>query len=233
MLGFLIDLIFPRHCPICDGLMSNANEICCDKCVGTVSVIEDSYCAKCGKPIVDEAQLYCDDCKKYKHYFKTNRAIFHYPEISRSLFKFKYQNKKEFAEFYAEKIYKYQKDNILRNKIDVIIPVPIHRKRYLIRGYNQAQLIAKELGNRMGIPVNSKVVKRVVHTKTQKVLNRAKREKNLEKAFKIFGNDVKLKTVLIVDDIYTTGSTIDEMAKLLLENGAKEIHSITVAIGEQ
>lgn len=100
---------------------------------------------------------------------------------------------------------------------DGLIPIPLHWKRLRSRGYNQAQILAEEIGRLLQIPVYSKLLKRGRNTVPMKKLNGAERQNNLKRAFNVAGNDVKLKRVIIVDDIYTTGTTIEEAAACVEE----------------
>ena len=111
------------------------------------------------------------------------------------------------------------------------MPVPLSRKRLHTRGYNQAALLAKELGKCLDIPVWEHAVSRVRNTVPQKELNAAERQNNLKKAFKIASNDVKLSTIIIVDDIYTTGSTIDALTEVLQNAGAKKVGFVSLSTG--
>ena len=111
------------------------------------------------------------------------------------------------------------------------MPVPIHWSRMRRRGYNQAQLIARELSKYSGIPVKEKLIRRCVKTAPLKDLGPLERQNNLKKAFKICQNDVKLKTIVIIDDIYTTGSTIDAMAKTFYQSGVENVYFMTLTIG--
>lgn len=120
---------------------------------------------------------------------------------------------------------------ISRLGIDAIIPVPLHRKRRRERGYNQAELFAKEIGKRTGIPVETKLLYRCINTRPQKELNDQERKKNLKKAFTIAQNIVQLRKVLLVDDIYTTGSTVDAAAECLKVSGIQEVYVLCISIG--
>lgn len=114
---------------------------------------------------------------------------------------------------------------------DALVPVPLHEKRLAARGYNQAALLAEEIGKALHIPVYDKLVVRGKNTVPQKTLNRAERQNNLKRAFKIVANDVKLKTIILIDDIYTTGSTLDALAETLTEAGAEKIYFLTLSAG--
>jgi ComF family protein len=110
--------------------------------------------------------------------------------------------------------------------------VPLSRQRRKKRGYNQAELLAREIGKQMGIPVYSHLVKRIKNTKPQKNLNPSERQNNLKKAFIIGQNDVKLSTIVIIDDIYTTGSTIDAVAQALTGTVAEKVYFAVLSAGE-
>ena len=111
------------------------------------------------------------------------------------------------------------------------MPVPIHPSRKRRRGYNQAELIARELSGLSGIPVNTALMERIKKTRPLKNLSHEERQNNLKRAFKIRQNDVKLNTIVIIDDIYTTGSTIDSMARVLHGAGITEVYFVALTIG--
>ena len=115
-------------------------------------------------------------------------------------------------------------------KIDIIMPIPLHPRRLEKRGYNQAGVLAEALGKKLGIPVDEKNLKRRKNTKPQKELNHRERQKNMKNAF-IVRKKLKEENILLVDDIYTTGSTIEEAAKELKKAGAQNIFFLTIAIG--
>jgi ComF family protein len=143
----------------------------------------------------------------------------------------KYGGRREYAEFFGEEIEKYLGDFIRKVNPDGIVPIPLHKKRFAHRGYNQAELLARVLGTHVELPVYTKMLVRVKNTKPLKLQNPSERQNNLKKAFIMAQNDVKLKTILVVDDIYTTGSTIDEAARVLKENGVENIYFVTLACG--
>ena len=111
------------------------------------------------------------------------------------------------------------------------MPVPLHVEREKKRGFNQAALIAKVLGKEMDIPVNEQIIRRVKATMPQKQVNGKERQNNLKNAFKIVQNDVKLNTVVVVDDIYTTGATMDAVAKCLKGAGVEKVYCISLTVG--
>ena len=112
------------------------------------------------------------------------------------------------------------------------MPVPVHPHKRKVRGYNQAQLLAEELSKKIGVPVYKDYLVRIVDTSPQKELNDKARLGNLKNAFKLNENAIKLKKVLLVDDIYTSGATIEACTKVLLSAGTKEVFYTSVAIGK-
>lgn len=225
------DILFPPSCPMCDSVMS-WDKCICDECSGKIRYIGEPKCKRCGKQLAKEEAEYCNDCLVNKHYYKSGIAAFVYNDvISKSIYRFKYHNRRGYAEFYGRTIADKYRQQVNMWGADVIMPVPIHEKKLIKRGYNQAELLAKELGNCLQLPVDKDALVRVIDTKPQKEMDKGSRKKNLEKAFKIRHNVVKYSKVILVDDIYTTGSTIDECAKTLLESGILEVYFISLSIG--
>lgn len=227
----LLDLLYPLRCPICDNVAETGVPICLE-CRKKVGKIKEPVCKKCGKPLENQRVEYCFDCERKVHSFIQGKALWIYEkEVKASLYRFKYQNKREYAVAYAEETAKQYENWIRKRQIEVIVPIPLHRNRQKQRGYNQAEVFAEELGKILAIPVRTDLLIRVRDTKPQKELNHLERKNNLKKAFKISENIVQLNHILIVDDIYTTGSTIDAAASVLREAGASEVYFCCISIG--
>lgn len=158
--------------------------------------------------------------------------MYEYQSIAPALYRFKYQGRRAYAAFFAEELEFFLGDYLRRIKPDALIPVPMYSARQRRRGYNQAALLARALGEKMQIPVYENLIKRIKNTNALKTQNPEERLNNLKKAFILCGNGVKLKSVVIVDDIYTTGSTMDALCQVLLEESERKIYFITLAIGE-
>lgn len=232
----IIHFLFPRRCPICDKAMFSSvfleTELCCLKCGKIPKYIQEPVCKKCGKPIENERAEYCCDCQKHGRNFVQGKALWLYEgKVKQSMYRFKYQNRQEYARYYGSEIVRVYGEWIGRNKIEAIIPIPLHRARKRKRGYNQAELLAKEIGREMGIPVYPNYLQRVRGTKAQKKLGEKERKNNLKKAFKTQENKVQLSHILLVDDIYTTGSTMNEAALELKRAGIEQVYCISVCIG--
>lgn len=223
--------MFPRRCPVCDRPVKPAGKKICGDCRKKLKFISEVHCMKCGKPLLHEEDEYCKDCSKRKHEFVQGKSLYEYSGAAASIHRLKYGKRREYAEFYGEELAKRFGETIRRWGAEALVPVPIHKKRKRERGYNQAELLAECLGKCLNIPVKSKLIVRSKETVPQKELNAAQSQNNLKRAFKIGENDVKLSTIIVVDDIYTTGSTVDEMARVLKQAGVKQVYVLTLAIG--
>lgn len=227
----LEELLFPRRCPVCDNIVKPFGRLCCDACRQKLRYIGRDYCMKCGKGLSDYEKAYCSQCLVHPKSFSYGRSLYRYESVAGSVFRFKYLGRQEYADFFGEELYRYLGNFLSQTKAEAIIPVPLHKSRLRERGYNQSALIAKALSLRCGIPCREDVVTRIKNTVPQKKLNYQERQNNLKKAFKLHRNDVKLNIVVIVDDIYTTGSTVDALSRVLLEGGMKEVFVLTLAAG--
>ena len=229
MLRKILDIFYPRCCPVCQKILKDQRRMICPECEKKLRPMGHPRCYKCGKPI--EEGEYCKDCQKHTHIFDQGRGIFVYDGIMRrSVTRYKYYGCRDYGDFYAKVMYRYAWKNLNQWKPDLIVPVPIHKSKERLRGFNQAAYLAERLSCYTGIPVDTDLVQKVVKTKSQKKLNAMQRRKNLEKAFLVTKN-IRGKDILVIDDVYTTGSTIDAMAGCLRKRGAKNIYFLTVCIG--
>lgn len=229
--GILVQLLFPRRCPVCDGIVRPFGEKICPECLPKLRVVAAPWCMRCGKKLSEERE-YCSDCKRRGHKYDRARTLYEYGCAAPSIYRFKYGGRQEYGQFFGEEMGRYLGDFIRRVHPDVIVPVPLHRKKLQRRGYNQAACLAKALGRSLKLPVDEKLVKRVRNTAPMKRLNPTERQNNLKKAFIIGRNDVKLyDRIILVDDIYTTGTTLDEIAALLKEYGVSKVYCVTLACG--
>lgn len=226
-----IRLIYPECCPFCDEVTGGEGKIC-NKCLPKIKYVGNPSCMKCGKPISQDEKEYCYDCSVKQHIFDRGISIFIYSDLVRkSIFRFKYENRKCYAKTYAKLLKKDVIHTLSEWGCDAIIPVPISRERYKKRGYNQAELLAREISEIINLPVDSSTLCRVKNTKPQKNLEANERAKNLENAFKISKNVVQYKKIILVDDIFTTGNTFDACADVLKKAGVNKIYFISLSIG--
>lgn len=232
--GQILDWIYPRRCPVCDDILGKREQYICRNCAGKLKPAEEPRCRKCSRPIRSWTEEYCAECGKGRHVYEKGYTVYPYHgPIRESLMRFKYSGRQEYAGFYARAIAVYGRDEILRMRPELLVPVPIHRKKLQKRGYNQAEVLARRLAEEIGLPVEHRLVLRKKNTLPQKELSPEERRKNLREAFALRSPERRLpvRRVLLVDDIYTTGSTVDALAGLLKQAGAEEVYFVTVAAG--
>ena len=228
----VMELLYPPRCPLCGDIVMPRGEFACPECRLTAPYVVEPKCQKCGKPLQVEENEYCNDCGVREHCYDKGLALFEYDDmVKQSIYRFKYENKREYAAFYGVEIAKRLGHEVIAWDADVIIPIPLHKSRLRTRGYNQSQLIAARVGRELSIPVCSDLVIRQKKTIAQKQLNHIERQNNLKRAFKLSRNDVKLDTVILLDDIYTTGSTIDAVAAILKDTGVRKVFFIALSVG--
>lgn len=229
----MLNLIYPRRCPICDGVLPFSTTYAPHPyCMQTLLPVESPFCLQCGKPLDSSLDEYCYDCGKSSHLFKQGRALFQYRgSIKFSMYQFKYGNRREYAQFYASYAAAQLSDWLLQIHADVLIPIPLHPHRLRERGYNQASLFAKELSRLTGIPYRDDLLLRTSNTAPMKLLSDKERRNNVKKAFHVVPNVIHYRYIVLVDDIYTTGSTIDAAASALLSTNVNTIFSLCICIG--
>ena len=230
-LNTLLTWLYPRRCPVCDEPVKPYHALVCSDCADVPSPVKPPFCMKCGKHLAEEEKEYCSDCASHAHLYDCGRALFSYKSVSDSIARFKYRGRQEYAAYYAARMAEGLSDFIRACRADALIPVPLHKSKLRARGYNQAEVLAEELSVLTGIPMLPDLIERVEKTAPMKDLSAAERQNNLKRAFKIRRNDVKLSTIIIIDDIYTTGSTIDAVSRELKKAGVQRIYFLTLAIG--
>ena len=220
----LTDIVFPPACPVCGGVLGfekgRRRQICPD-CDNRLEYIGEPRCMKCGKPLKKtDTQQFCYDCTVKRHFYERGVAVFAYTDgIKQSIYQFKYHDKREYAAFYGRQAAQQCGALIGKWDIDLVLPVPMYAAKQRKRGYNQAELIARELSKNLNLICASEILVRTRKTTPMKELNDEERRKNVERAFLVKENVVKYKKILLVDDIYTTGATIDSCAKILCVRG--------------
>lgn len=224
------DLLYPVVCPFCGRLVK---EGMCGECGKKVGYVQEPFCKKCGKPVRTAEQEFCFDCEKHRHYFTEGRALFlHKSPVAEAVYAMKYQNRRVYSQFFGKELAEKYGVFLKKNRIELIIPIPLHRSRRRRRGYNQSEILAEELSKWTGIPVDTTRLERRKKTKPQKSLNEKQRKYNIRGAF-FLSEDLEMKgNILLVDDIYTTGSTLDEAARVLLKGGAEKVYFLTISIGQ-
>lgn len=187
----------------------------------------------CGKPLKKDTDEYCPDCISASTCLVQGRNLWtHREPVAGALYRLKYHNKRNYGKIFARELAQQYTGEIKRWKIDVIIPVPLHSSRRRKRGFNQAEIIAGELASLTGIPLRTDVLFRIKKTLPQKSLGRTERQANLNGAFAVSRTWKACKNVLLIDDIYTTGATLEKAAKMLRTVGVQNVYFLTVSIGQ-
>ena len=225
-----LELIFPSKtkCIVCGGDLRVKTPICiCENCEKSLPYSVGKRCVKCGEPLLAEENL-CRSCKLNRFSFNVARQTFYYEEpISNLIKKLKYNNArylaKPFAVFLSKCYYE------LGCNSDIITFVPQDENKNRIRGYNQSKLIAKQLSDITGVKL-VETTKKIKNTPSQVGLSYVERERNLKDCFCLCNNvNLKDKRIVLVDDVFTTGATVENISKILKKAGAKEIVVLTLA----
>ncbi len=232
----LLDLIYPRRCPVCNEVRPFGESGACPACLEALSFVSQPACMGCGKELKGGGSYpfggeeYCPDCLRHKRSFSGGIALLNYNEAARKVMAgLKYKNRREYADFLAAEMTKRRGRQILRLGADVLVPVPVHKKRRRERGYNQAELLAKGLSKRLSIPVRRLLI-RTENTQAQKELGYEARQRNEERAFSAADCE-GIRRALLVDDIYTTGATAESCTRALLSAGVGQVFLLNMAVG--
>ncbi len=229
------DLVYPRRCPVCDKPVRPFGALICPECqAGLPKIRGHRTCRKCGRILPPYEYNYCGDCRRTRHRFERGCAVFPYRGVSGSIYRFKYEGRAEYAAFFgrcmAERIR--EEFPAVSSGNWILVPVPCSREKLRKRGYNQAALLAREAASALGLPEREDVLVRVRDTKPMRNMSASARVRNLENAFIAYTNDVKLLSIMLVDDIYTTGATVDACAAALYQAGAAAVCFAALSIGD-
>lgn len=229
------DSLFPRRCPVCGGIASPRGALICSGCVPKLSPVRGAVCKKCGKELLSDQAEYCFDCMRHRRSYEEGRALLNYNEAARqSITAVKYKNKREYLDFYAEAIAVRYQRAIFRWHPDALVPIPIHPSRYRSRGYNQAEELSRRLSRLWPVPTDAGLLIRTKKTAPQKQLGAAERLKNLQQAFTVPPSALRgaiPRRVVLIDDIYTTGSTVEACTRALKAAGVDKVYYLAVCIG--
>ena len=217
-----LDWLFPPRCGGC----GKAGSRWCDECQEKVPALAGNLCEKCGLPV--NRQSLCNRCRTEPPPFRALRAwaVFDFP-IRQALHKLKYRRDMGLGDALAVPLADFTKS--LDWPLELVVPVPLGRKRLQERGYNQVALIARPLSLALGLDYRPAALKRKRETLSQVGLSAAERRENMHNAFSADASAVRGKTVLVMDDVSTTGSTLSSCAEALLQSGAKDVFALTVA----
>lgn len=228
-------VIFPPRCVLCDTLLEPGQMWLHPACRRELFPVQEPVCMHCGRPVIAEREEFCPDCaaKSQPFSFSTGKALFLYKGgIKKSIYRFKYANRREYAKYFAAYAAKTYGEWIRQTAPEVIVPVPMYRNKQKKRGYNQAKTFAQALSKQTGVPMRADLVCRIKNTTPMKLLNDVERKNNLKNAFQTTQSIVEYKRVLLVDDIYTTGNTADAVADCMRQAGVEAVFYMSVCIGK-
>lgn len=224
-------ILYPRRCAVCDELLTDKVKGIHPECAGVFDYVTDPRCFKCGKRLENSDKELCYDCTADPKSFERGVALYNYRSVEESVMSFKNGGKQEYSEYYADEIFEHLGDTLASFGAEAIIPIPLHISKFRSSGYNQSELLARRLSKHLTIPLRDDILLRTKSNEVQKKLSYSERQNNIKKAFHIAQNDVKLKTVILVDDVYTTGATINAATEVLKAHGVAKVYFVTLAIG--
>jgi ComF family protein len=237
----LLDLLFPPFCPVCRRALGEARrDPLCGSCWGRLERIAAPYCRVCGLPFgrfasadadgTPQQTHLCSRCRRRLPPFAYARSATRYGEVAReALHAFKFGGRRALAAPLADLLAE------LRASLpvpvpDLVVPVPLHPRRMRERGFNQSLLLARRLGRAWNVPVHANVLARTIHTQPQTALSGEARRINVRAAFALRRPEaVAGRHVVLVDDVFTTGSTVTACVLCLKQGGASMVGVLTVA----
>ena len=206
----LIHLLYPKKCPVCGSAKTtDEKDVFCPDCYKNLIWVEEPCCKHCGKPVASEKVELCYDCGRRDSQLRQGTALWVYDDKGKQ---------------------------IAAWQPDVVMAVPLHRRRLWFRGYNQAEKLAGYVAQALKIPVMESGLIRLKNTRPQNQLNDKQRRHNLSDVFEVPASAMKQiqgKRILLMDDIYTTGSTLEACGSALRQAGAEDIYFACLCIGSE
>jgi len=219
----VIDLLFPRSCLGC----GKAGDFFCIGCSKRLPLLLPPICQRCGKP--ESSGIYCRECWGNHSHIHAIRSVFVFEGIiRRAVHEFKYRSLRSIAGCFAQ----YMADYFVEHELaaDILLPVPVHENRLKKRGYNQSELLAGQLAGLIAVPARGDLIRRVRDNKPQARTSCAEeRRSNMENAFTCISSEVNGKDIMIIDDVCTSGATLEACAAALKLKGANKISGFTLA----
>ncbi|MFH1652175.1 MAG: ComF family protein [Chloroflexota bacterium] len=221
--GIALDLLFPRWCLGC----GREGSFLCPSCRSSLTALEPPFCPRCGRP--RSSGGLCPACAGLPPAIDGVRAPYVFDGVlRRAIHQFKYENLKALAEPLGELLAEYYRTCPL--SADLLVPVPLHPKRLKERGYNQAELLAEVLGKAAGLPVNTGCLFRERYSLPQaRTASVTERKENVSRVFVCRGTAVRAHQVMLIDDVATSGATLNAAAAVLKEAGAASVRGLVIA----
>ncbi|SPD75215.1 ComF family protein [uncultured Desulfobacterium sp.] len=234
ILDKLIDIIYPPRCHVCHGFIDRAETgPFCKDCYAGFAKLSSPICTVCSTPFASEAQgdHLCEDCLRDRPAYRSAFAAFHYRgTVVKAIHQFKYRAKTYLSESLGRLMAEYAEGISIGSGNLLIMPVPLHPKRLRERGYNQGLLLARRVASHLKAELDFLTLRRARYTAPQAGLKKDERKRNVRGAFKVKDPSVvEDKTILLVDDVSTTGNTLNECARVLMRSGSREVFCLILA----
>jgi competence protein ComFC len=223
----LSGLLFTWPCPGCSTLLEFPNVVCAE-CESSLPKIREPFCMRCGTAFPQHWKVkICPDCHQHKRRITAIRSAYEYEGLAAQMIKeAKYLRKGRYLRYFADQLFVLARAEF-PSSIRAVVPVPLHKNREWTRTFNQAEILATRIAKLWDLPLWN-ALKKISKTKPQSSLSGSTRRFNLQNAFQFRGKR-RVKSVLLVDDVITTGSTLNECARILRQNGVKRIYAVTIA----
>lgn len=233
----VISILFPAPCNICGEVLATASLLpICESCFASLEPLQGPFCEHCGRPFPSEVALdarvpQCFACRRELYAFDAARSYGAYTDhMVRAIGLLKYEKLARLGSWFANKLNTLIEAHPTLRDVDVIVPVPLHPARRRERGYNQAELIAKPLARLLKLPLGAYLLVRTKPRPERLLLSRRERWLTVRGAYEIRkGTRIDNLRVLLIDDVFTTGATLDACAQALRKAGAKSVVGLTVA----
>ena len=226
----LSSCVYPPFCFICEDDLNKREHLVCERCWSSFDLIDRPYCQRCGLPL-KVRDTTCACCESTDFCFSATRAAYVYTEdVRKVIHAFKFQRKTSLARRLGRIMaFTIGHDTHFKD-VDCLVPVPLHPSRFRERGYNQSALLASEISAELGVNSFPAVLARKKSTKAMTALTPERRLRNVENAFAVTNPEtLKGKNVALVDDVFTTGATVNACARALMEAGVAEVKVVTLA----
>lgn len=239
-LEWLVDWLYPPRCRACAGRIQgpDANTFC-PSCWSEIHLVSHPLCRHCGRPFPDASgdDHLCGACLARPPRFARARSWACYPReentdqpLRQVIQSFKYGRKVSLGKPLGRLMARGSRDFVAESRIDLILPVPLHPRRLRWRGFNQALLLARQVSRLHAIPLDPFILYRTRETPPQTQLAEDERRANMRGAFSLYpGKSIAKKNLLLVDDVYTSGATVNECSRTLRQAGAKQVFVLTFA----
>jgi len=227
----ILDVILPPVCYVCGKACTGTYGLC-DNCAALIHHILPPYCKHCGKRVIKNTET-CGTCGFEVSYLDRSWSCCRYETtIKHCIHLFKYSGYIGLVDIFSDLMMNFLRKNNIGPSIELIVPVPVYATKRRERGYNPSEVLARALSKKLSKPLDYKNLKKVKWTESQSELDKKRRLNNIKGAFLTVDRNVfSGRNILIVDDVFTTGATLNECAKVLKEINVKKVFSLTLARG--